>query len=299
MGRPSYTECMQRIAIVGLIFLLPLLTACGKFAEKFSRINGSYTAVHFDHRQNQILPATVDGGIMIYFIDQVDSSRGFSFGFSSNESVNTKPVLLPNGQYRVYAYGWDGASTLAGQTRCGKGSNGDLITLAGSSTTISLNLDPGNCQFGTANDFGVLYQGAVSDTNYDVMDVAFCTGAAYPSCSAASGGTFYVMAELLGGKKNATNSQTEFTDFTISACSAVSGTSSVATGIRLPIGGSSFSPPVRIKVFTNSVCSGTASGTYSFPDGIKGYLSVSSGSSYYVDVPVSSNSFILKLNKYF
>lgn len=292
---------MQRIAIFGALLLVPFLVACGKFADKFSRINGDYTRVHFSDRGRNALEeaATVDGGVMIYFISTASSDVGHGFGFTTKEIASNASVVLPNGQYMVYAYGWDGPSGFSGQSRCGKGAGGSVITLSGASTTITLNLDPNNCGFNTANDFGVAYQGTTSSNDFDAMDIAFCAGATYPSCTSSSSGTWYMKAELLGGIKQGAGSFTEVSPNTLSVCSTASGSGSIVSGLKLPIGGNAFSPPLRLSFFNNASCTGTASGTYLFADGIKQYLSVASGASYYVDIASSSNTYTLKVNRYF
>lgn len=290
---------MQRIALIVVLLFIPFIVACGKFADKFSRINGSFTQVHLSDRSRHELTATVDGGLMIYFVEEGNPHQGRSFGFTSSEAASGASVMLPNGQYRVYAYGWDGASIFTGQARCGRGDNGALITLGGSSTTVTLNMDPAHCQFGTSNAFGAADHAISGNTNFDTMNLEFCTGSPYPSCTVNATGTYYMKAELIGGARGPVGVFSEVPVHTLSACSATSGSGTFSTSLRLPIGGSVFSPPMKLSFYTASQCTGTASGTYLFMDGIKQYFGASTGTSYVVDVATSSSTFSFRINKYF
>lgn len=287
------------------MLLAPLLTGCGKFTDKFSRINGDVTRVYFDSRNDQMHNAAVlNGGLMIYFMDASNHDAGKAFGFSSEDLVNSKSVLLANGQYKVYAYGWSGSNKLEGQVRCGYGDGGNVITLSGAATTVSISLNQGNCAFGSASPFGTASGGnASSATNFKLLTTRFCSGEAYPNCSDSSSGTFWMKAELLAGYgSGGVNDFTETPEFNVaSGCSSASSSNAfLSSSFVIPLGGSNyFSPPVRLSFYPDSSCT-SASGTYLFNDGLSKFLSVSSGSSYYLDMVSSSNSyFILQLNRYF
>lgn len=287
-----------------MVLLFPALMSCGKFTDKFSRINGDVTRVHFSSRNDQMHGAAVlNGGLMIYFVDQSNADKGKVFGFASEDLVNSKSVLLPNSQYKVYAYGWAGASVLEGQVRCGYGDGGATITLSGASTTISITLNATNCDFGNSSAFGPANgANAASGTNFKVLKTQFCTGAAYPSCSAATGSDFYLRVELLAGSKDGQSSFSEVPDFNLnSACSTATGTSSyLLSNFVIPVGNSGyFSPPLRLKFYGDSGCT-AISGTYQFSNGLHSLQSVSSGASYYLDmISASSTYYLLQLNKYF
>ncbi len=286
-----------------MVLLFPALMSCGKFTDKFSRINGDVTRVHFSSRNDQMHGAAVlNGGLMIYFVDQINADKGKVFGFASEDLVNSKSVLLPNSQYKVYAYGWAGSGGIEGQVRCGYGDGGATITLSGASTTISITLNASNCDFGNSSAFGPANgANAASGTNFKVLKTQFCTGAAYPSCTPASTGIFYLRAELLAGSKEGSG-LVESSDFNLSsACSTASSTASyLLSNFVIPIGNAGyFSPPLRLRFYSDSSCS-TVSGTYQFSDGLRSLQYAASGASYYLDmVSTASTYYLLLLNQYF
>lgn len=288
---------MQRIALLGALLLIPFLAACGKFADKFSRINGSFTRVHFSGREDSLEQATVDGGIAIYFINAADNNQGRTFVFSSKEAINSKSVVLPNGQYKVFAFGWDGPSyPFTGSSRCGKGDNGSLITLSGASTTVAIGLDPGNCSYGSSTEFA--FAEHTNTSTFDTLNFVLCNGAASIGCSQASGSSWFLKTELLGGSKDGANF-TESSGYTLSTCTVASSSANIVTSYKIPVGGSLFSPPVRFSVYSSAGCSGVASGTYSFPEGLKQYMGAASGSSYFLYTPASGSAYQLSVSSYF
>jgi hypothetical protein len=287
--------------ILGILVLMPALMGCGKFADKFSRINGDVTRVHFDNSRNdQVEGQTLSGGLMIYFIDQNDTNKGRAFGFNSESAVLGKSVLIPNGSYRVYAYGFAGANMLEGQVKCGRGDGGQLITLGGSAKTVTIDLSASACGFGTNNEFGTANASDdPSFNNFDTMKVVLCSGPANV-CTTTTDGTWYVKAEILAGARSAPGNFTETALDTLSSgCNTSTGSNYLVTNFRVPVGGSVFSPPIRVRIFPDNTCSGTASGTYQFPDGIKKYIGAATGSSYYVEQPATSSYYHLYLNRYF
>lgn len=291
---------MQLCRSFSFLLLVFAATGCGKFADKFSRINGDVTRVHFDNRNGDIQPlGTLNGGLMIYFMDANDLHSGRAFGFSSEDAVLAKSVLIPNGTYKVYALGWDGANKIEGQSRCGFGDAGQTITLSGAAKTVSIGMSATNCSFGSASYFATA-NGAndSSNTNFDTANFTLCDGAAV-GCSPSTQGSWYVKAEVLAGVGLA-NSFSEVSADTISGCSTASGSSNIATSFRLPVGSTQFSPPVRVSFYDNAACTGTASGTYQFLDGLHMYIdNASSGGSYKVYQPATSSTFTLYLNKSF
>jgi hypothetical protein len=238
---------------------------------------------------------------MVYFVNQANTETGRVFGFDSESQINSKSVVLPNGPYKVYAYGWDSGSPFQGNVRCGYGDGGSDVNLSGAAKTVTLTFNKANCSFGSGSAFGIaLESNDPTNDNFDTMSVQLCTGAAYPSCSSSSSGTWYVKTELLGGIKPPDGTFVEGSGFNItSGCSSGGSPSNIATNFRMPIGGNFFSPPMRIKIYDNAGCTGTASGTYQFAGGIKQYQSVSSGSSYYLTLASSSTYYNLQLNQYF
>lgn len=241
------------------------------------------------------------GGFMIFFVNETNAQVGRAFGFPDADTASTKSVVVPNGPYRVYAYAWDGASPFQGQVRCGRGDLGAVVFLTGAPATVTIDMSMPTCNFDNEGDFGLANQGLYpTPNNFDTMSLALCDGSAYPSCTAATAGTWYVKVEAMGGAKPSPGSFFEMPEFTLtSGCSAASGTSSIATVFRFPLGGTHFSPPARVRVFDNATCSGTASGTYTYPNGLKELRSQVSGANSYLDVPSASNIFYLKVNKYF
>lgn len=287
--------------ILGIAMLAPVLTGCGKFADKFSRINGDVTRVHFDNGRRGELhgESVLNGGLMVYFLDVGDMDRGRIFGVAHEDLILQKSFLIPNGQYKVYAYGWAGTNPLEGQVKCGWGDNGQIIALTGATTTVNLLLSASNCSFGGNSDFGVPNAADdPSNTNFDVMSVQLCDGSGYP-CTVSTTGTWYVKAEMMAGVAVPPNQVQLQPEFALSSGCSSGGTGTISTPFRIPVGGTGFTPPIRLHVYGNSACSGAASGTYDFMDGIKKFQSVSTGSSYHLEIPATSTYFYLRVNKYF
>lgn len=280
--------------------LASALTGCGKFMDKFSRINGDVTMVHFSSRgggEFQIA-GVLTGGLMLYFIDQGDTKKGRAFGFASEDELKNSSVLLPNGTYRVYAYGWDGGQKLAGYSRCALGDGGSDVVLSGAARTVTLTLDMASCQFGSDTEFSMANGADSTAGNFDLFNLTLCDGSAY-SCSGATVGSWYLRAELLGGIKPSDGLFDENATYSIqSDCSSASSSGTINSNVRLPVGGSQFSPPLRIKVFSDSSCT-TASATFSFLDGIKQYLNAASTSTYILDMPATNSYYTLRVPKTF
>lgn len=244
-----------------------------------------------------MLEATaLTGGMMVYFINENNTTSGRAFGFSSDSAVSGRVVTLPNGSYRVYAYGWDGGQPLQGQTRCGRGDQGAVINLSGVTTTVSLDMSMANCLFGTENDFGLQYQANDPSPldNFDEMSVQLCTGDPFSSCNVATSGSYYMKLEMLGGSKFGDGAFSEDSSYTLSSGCAASGTGTIVTAYRPPVGTTRFSPPMRLSFYPDATCS-SASGTYTYLDGIKQYRTGASGTNQYLDLQSSSSSFYFRV----
>jgi hypothetical protein len=269
------------------------LTSCGKFQEKFSKINEGFTRVHLDPGEDPL--STMDGGIMIYFINANDAEMGKAFGFTSQGDIIGKSVIVPNGNYRVFALGTTGANVLEGQAKCAKANNGNPVGLVGGTASIALNMTNAGCSFGNDTEFSTINSGNIGNTNFDTLTLGFCTGEAYPSCNLATGSSYRVRLKLLAGTKSGVGDfSVTPSDTLTSGCSPVTSGGGIASTYTAFIGGTLFSPPMEILVFSDSTCSSAPVGSVNLKDGIKKYLSVSSGSSVYLDSGATSNTSYLK-----
>lgn len=277
--------------------ILILTSSCGKLSEKFGRLEDEgYTRVYLQEAHNP-LAATLTGGLMVYFLKTHNPDDGYAYGFQSEDSAHTKQVLLPNGSYKVYAFGFTGANIGEGQSRCGFGDGGAVINLSGVSRTVTISMDTSNCNFGAAGPFS---SAAGSDTPpyFDALNVTLCSNNPYPGCSAVTSGTYYVKFHLLGGQRPTNGSFIQNSSDTISsACSSVLSGGQVTTNTRIPIGGSVLSPPFSLTFYSDAGCTSpvTGSSTFTFPDGMSHYQNVASSSSIWVDVPATSTITYIKL----
>src|SRR5690349_17313842 len=98
---------MRKISLLALALLFP---GCGKFLDKFSRLDEGYTRVEL---VGDCSPgAALDGGVMIIFGRTGAGNGGSAFGFISAELAMGRSVVVPNGSYKVLAYAAQDAGIL-------------------------------------------------------------------------------------------------------------------------------------------------------------------------------------------
>ncbi len=280
-----------------LLVLSLTLPACGKFKEKFGRLEDGYTRVYLQGEQNPYAVSLV-GGVMVYFIDNGNPNLGHAFAFASESDANSRSVVVPNGNYKVYTLGFLGTPNIENQGYCGFGDGGAVVNLSGSAKSVSIAMSTGNCNFGNAAAPFTTALGSDYSDN-DKIELFLCSDNAYPGCTAATGNTYYVKMSLLGGIKHSSGAFTPNAQSLYSSCSS-SITGSLLTNFRVPIGGTLFSPPVGLQFYSDSLCNtAVPGGTFTFVEGLKYYSSVASGASIYLNSATSVNYTTLKIYKSF
>ncbi len=280
------------LAFVSCAALL-LFTGCGKFFDKFSRLDSGFTRVNLQSNGDPTA-TTLSGGFMIYFVRQDVQNTGKVFGFPSEVEANSRTVVLPNGLYRVYAFGFDGSNKLEGQARCGYGNQGTLVALNGSPASVDIALNMTSCGFGADSPFS--FVDGANGSNFDQLLISFCNDNAVTcgSPNAMSGSGIQLRA-LAGDKMGSNAFGINGADSLTSICSPIS-SGTATTNIKLPLGGLMFSPPVQVLIFSSSTCAASSSvATLTFPDGLKSYLGVATGSSFFLSSPISSSYSTLKI----
>lgn len=116
------------------------VASCGKFDRND---NGGYTNVTFSRAQGRFsASATLTNGILIYAY-----SASFATNLKLNDETGTASIMLPNGDYTFYAFGYGYNIDANGvDLRCAiGGGTGNPISLTGSSVVIPLNFMQSNC----------------------------------------------------------------------------------------------------------------------------------------------------------
>ncbi len=275
-----------------LYWILPLfLLACGKL-EKFARLDEGYTRVYF---QQDPRLAAMDGGLMVYFVSTADTDSGRAFGFPDKSAALAKSAVVPNGSYRVYFLGTTGTNKFEGQAKCGRGNGGNPISLSGGIVNVNVDLTATNCGFGTDNEFGKINSANSANSNFDTIDFAFCTGSAYPTCNPATLANYRLRLNMLGGVKPGSGSFLPISGESIqSNCTGPTTSGSITSSLIAFTGGTIFSPPMEILIYSDANCSGGVVGKIDLQNGLKGYYNVASGSNVFVDSPSTSNVTSLK-----
>ncbi len=294
---------MRRLYTVLLLALISFsLIACGKFAEKFSRLRKDYTLVNFStDRESYESMATQLGGVMVYVVNQTGGAYSVFLGYA-NEDLDSATIAIPNGTYKIYAIGYAGSSIGGGQVRCGYGNGGSLVTFNGTAQTVPVNLNQATCSFGSNSDFAwAANANQPSNTNFDSWTINLCSGSAYPSCTAASASSHGVKVTLMAGSGVPSGLGSENTSQSlVSVCrpEASASFSFSSSFLNAPIA-PGFPMPLKIEFYADSSCASTVSRTFSFTNGLRDYLSVSSGSSVYVYSPASSSTTYIDITKDF
>ena len=230
--------------------------------------------------------ASFPGGIMVY---GHTTDRTASFGKYINGDQHT--FKLKNGSWTFYAIGWDGASPLSGNVRCGSTS----ANLTGSDINVDLTMDSTGCDSRfTPADY-------LQANSPQVLNLYTCNSLASlgvgNSCDAQKGlhksyrvvlPNYLVPASsLLPSTDNGLRSQC----ISVNAADPIS---LAATAIKLPLGGNAFALNTEIHAFITPDCSGANREVYKFSKGIsQGLLS---GSHLLLDnpsAPFESKLFLL------
>jgi hypothetical protein len=279
------------------ILLALALTSCGKFLDKFSRQEGARTEVRLTG--SNLSAGNMDGGMMIYLVRQGgEKMGGVAVGASNSDLMQGKSVLVPNGDYKVYAIGSDGTSgqLLVGLAKCGYGNSGALLHFTGGSATVAIQMSAANCAFGTNSYFGDANQTNLPGNSFDVLQFQACGTAAYLTCDDNTGATFRVKFRLLAGEKPAGDApmieapQGSLT----SGCSSASSGGIVTSDFLAFVGSEEFSPPAEALIYADGTCSGAIQARLRFEDGMRDYMNVANGALIYVDQPASSDLTIIR-----
>lgn len=282
---------MRKIAFIALAILLP---GCGKFLDKFSRNEGGFTEVRIANDLG--LSATMNGGLMIYFGREGDNQGGFARGFTSSELAQGKSIQLPNGNYKVWAFGSEEGTSkiLQGQAKCGIGNGGAVFVLTGGSRTLDINVSAANCAFGTNSPFGDVNTANSGNTNFDTMNFQACSTTAYTTCDTNTGANFRVRLRLLAGEKppNSAPFVVNAQESLVTSCSSASASGIITSSYLAMSGGEELSPPIELQVYTDPTCSGAIAAKFVFEDGLRHYrlANVSEGALFFMDSPASLNT---------
>ncbi len=166
------------------ILLLALtLSGCSKFLDKFSRLDGgSTTLVQFDATQRGALPATVDGGLIVYALNVDNGQR---IALKLNSDADSTPFPLPNGNYTFRAVGWTTAN-MGGLLKCGANTGG-TVPLTGANTTVNLAVGSSACLTTQFVPAAYINSSLVSPPNIVFCDSATNVGAKTYGADCASG----------------------------------------------------------------------------------------------------------------
>ena len=240
----------MKLALLSLsVFGILILAACGNLREKFGRKEGGYTKVSLSNQSRTA--ATLNGGLMVYFVEVAPKDGGLGFGFQTETAALNRALAIPNGAYKVYAIGYDGAANLEGDGFCGYGNGGAVVTLSGGATNVNLDISRDTCNFGAGTVFA---HGLGSDyTNFDRLTLNFCINNPFPTCTTDTAPTYYARIGLAGG---VAPEQAGFVvnpaETIYSTCYGPTSAGLLPTNARPPIGSSTFSPPVTIQLYTDA-----------------------------------------------
>lgn len=135
---------MRLKLFLSTILLLATLTGCGKFAEKFGRLDTSTTEVTIARpktwQPGQQVMVALTGGLLVYAQNvDVDGRRGSVY--MSNEASGVT-WSIPTARYRFYVVGYTSTNDLTGTVHCGFS---DPVLLDGSPRTIQLTASSVGC----------------------------------------------------------------------------------------------------------------------------------------------------------
>jgi hypothetical protein len=277
---------MRKIAFLALVLLFP---GCGKFFDKFSRLDEGYTRVELVGDRNP--GATLNGGVMVIFARSSDDG-GSAFGFSSAELAGGRTVVVPNGSYKVLAYGAEEGTgkILQGQAKCGLGNGGALVNLSGGGTTVSIQMSAANCGFGTNSVFSD-EEYTFGGSNLDTLSIQFCSTQVHPGCDNNVGATYRVKFRLSGGQAPAKHTFIPSeADSLTSGCSSAPTSGIISSSFLAFVGSETLSPPAELLIYNDGTCSGPIVGRIPMNDGLRDYRNSATGSVIRISAPASSNT---------
>ncbi|MGZ3705451.1 MAG: hypothetical protein ACXVA8_05460 [Bdellovibrionota bacterium] len=275
------------------------LIACGKLNDNFGRLHSDYTLVKFEGQRSGFEADTVlSGGMMIYIMSQNSGGTGMIAGFGNDSQANSATVAVPNGTFKIFAVGYDGTSVGSGQARCGYGASGQPVTLSGTPTTISIDMNQATCNFGSASDFAFANDFTYpSPTNFAAVKVNLCTGNPYPSCTASTSTASMKVTLIAGiGGGNQVALENPAAELTGACAPASSGV--INTGMNFPIA-PNIAMPVRFNFYSDASCSSGVVRTLTLMDGLKNQMATSSTSTVYVHFPAASGAASIDLYRDF
>jgi hypothetical protein len=285
------------LILLRALALLLFLPACGKYLDRFSRVEGT-TIVSVQPAQSPGA-AILNGGLVVYFVRQTpegqNANTGQALGFTQEELSATKSLALPNGSYKIFGLGYLGANSLGGAARCALGNNGGNFVLSGGDQLISLNFSAAACGFGGASFFSSAEGATGNSGNFDELRFNFCdslvsSGTCTPNASNTTNG---IRFSLLAGRKTESSFIVDEASTINSACFApVAGT--VSGSPAIPIGAETFSLPVRITIYTDNSCN-TVAASYVFDGGLAELLNPANGASFYSIIPASEPYSFVKI----
>lgn len=264
---------MNNLKIILLISpLIFLATGCGKLSEKFGRIREGESRVTFalaGDEKNFSSFNTLQGRALVYLVGV--NGTNFTTNLELDNETSDYTVVVPNGQYKVYAVGWAGPNSVEGQSYCGFGSSGNVISLQGGATTVPIGMTVGNCDFTNSSIFADA--GLTDSTNFSSLSINFCNGiTGTPSCTANDNGyggnylkfNFDIYRSDSVGYQRLGNF--EF------GCGFIN-TNNAASSKRIPLGNSSGAFPkifaVNFSVHTDSSCTSAPVITFAARNGIR------------------------------
>ena len=266
-----------KTALSTLIFLF-LASGCGKFQEKFSRLHSDRTTLQITTSGSQdgfhTTAQELWGRAMLVVVGQ--NGLQFQKGMIVPDKTQPLTLNLPNGNYKIYAVGWDGyfggacanptnCYPVEGQAYCSN-PNGTDVSLNGITTSLNVVLTTGGCDFANST---VYTGGQAATTTIKPTNIKVCSsGSSLPTCS-APGASHDVQMELLEYELVGGN-LTIFEDKNLShACSSAVNDTGSGTS-KNPVVGFPFLSRVRLYT-SGSSCASGLSKTYLFTQGLSGY----------------------------
>lgn len=290
------------------LILLALLSGCGNFQEKFSRLSNDRTTLQIQTSGG----ASGDGDSIGPFAKELwgrsyiaivgQNGLNYSRGLVVPDKTQLMSLSLPNGQYKLYAVGWDGdfggpcanpnnCYPVEGQAYCSD-PNGIVLNLSGGSISITINLAAASCNFTSPTIFT---GGQAATTTIKPTSVRVCASSdTLPSCT-APGASHDVQMELLEYEKAGDEIKINETNSLSHGCAPSVNNTGSNTSKNPPIG---FPFISRFRLYpSGSSCNSVPSKTYLFRSGLVNYGSSPGTSGVYYDYSNASSSHTLLLLK--
>lgn len=256
------------------------LFSCGKY----DRINdGGFTKVTFQKEHSDFhTNSTMTGGIMIYAY-----SNDFSTNIKLNDETSFANIVLPNGPYSFYAFGYTVPMGNAADPgiRCAVVGAGNTFALTGGSQTVNINLTQAACNTGAFTGDGAFADSTsgTSGTIFRKIETVHCGSAAGTNLS-----TIAVNTTCSGTLwSNVSRFRVHFPLFVRNSASGVgvgsgmrsacvdgtadnAGLASSNMQHRVPLGSTSlpFLFPLEIETYSETACTSTPIGLHKFHKGL-------------------------------